>query len=221
MCFSTLLGNGWLLDDHINMMMEELSQEAENNTAMKTTVIIVSLTFAGKIKKNRRAGTYDKKEAPLLRRYEKHINEKGLEKLVSPVHINNNHWIAVFVDFKAGKIGHGKSRFQAMRKFLTFTHVLISLSIHASTLALVACALLIWIQKTEVTACHMEDRMIPLIAVLRLAIQSSISYSKNKSGMRIKLYITVFSGVNMSCSHKQTRATTKSQQQWICRYGAL
>ena len=37
LCHSTLLGNGWLSDDHINMMMEELSQEAQNNAAMKTT----------------------------------------------------------------------------------------------------------------------------------------------------------------------------------------
>ena len=39
LCLSTLLGNGWLSDDHINMMMEELSQEAQNNAAMKTTAL--------------------------------------------------------------------------------------------------------------------------------------------------------------------------------------
>ena len=113
-----LLGNWWLSDDHINMMMEELSQEVENNAAMKTTVIIAPLAFAGEIKKNRKAGTYNKKEAPLLWRYKKHIKEKGVKKLVFPVHVNNNHWIAAFVDFKAGKIGYGKSQFQVMWKFL-------------------------------------------------------------------------------------------------------
>ena len=49
LCLSTILGNGWLLDDHINMMMEEYSQEVESNMAMKTTIIITPLALAGKI----------------------------------------------------------------------------------------------------------------------------------------------------------------------------
>jgi len=109
LCLSTLLGNGWLSDDHINMMMEEFSQEVESNPAMKATIIIASLGLAGEIRKNSKTGMYGRKEAPLLRRYEKHIKEKGIEKLVFPVHVNDNHWIAAFVDFKAGKIGYGES----------------------------------------------------------------------------------------------------------------
>lgn len=89
--------------------MEEYSQEAESNAEVKARIIIAPLALAGEIRKNGKTGTYGKKEVPLLRRYEKHIKEKGIEKLVFPVHVNDNHWIAAFVDFKAGKIGYGES----------------------------------------------------------------------------------------------------------------
>ena len=83
LCLSTILGNGWLSDDHINMMMEEYSQEAESNAEVKARIIIAPLALAGEIRKNGKTGTYGKKEAPLLWLYENTSKRKGLRSSFS------------------------------------------------------------------------------------------------------------------------------------------
>ena len=108
-CLPDILGTAWLSDDHIDMMMEELTKNIATNADMMDRVMVAPLAFANEIAKNGKAGTYDKKGgAVLLCRYEKHITEKKTEKLLFPVHINKNHWIAAFIDFHNGKIGYGK-----------------------------------------------------------------------------------------------------------------
>jgi hypothetical protein len=109
-CLTTLLGNRWLSDDHINIMMEEHSHAVEEDPSLKDRVIVASLKFSEEIQNNGEIGIYEKKKgAGLLWRYEKHIKEKGIEKLLFPVHVNSNHWVAAFVDFKNGQIGYGAS----------------------------------------------------------------------------------------------------------------
>ena len=105
-----ILGTAWLSDDHIDMMMEELSKNVAADPDLRDKVMVAPLAFANEIEANGMAGTYDNKKggAVLLRRYKKHITEKETEKLLFPVNINKNHWIAAFIDFRNGKIGYGK-----------------------------------------------------------------------------------------------------------------
>lgn len=105
---TTLLGNEWLDDDHINLMMEVLSKRVEEDKKLAKKVIIAPLTLANELHNNRH-GTYLKKAgAPVLCRYEKHIKENKIDLLYFPVHVNNNHWIAAYVDFAKGRIGYGE-----------------------------------------------------------------------------------------------------------------
>ncbi|KAJ6552531.1 hypothetical protein B0H10DRAFT_1968386 [Mycena sp. CBHHK59/15] len=79
----------WLSDDHIDMMMSDLSAQA--------------------VKKGSNV-KYTKKNTPLLARYEEHIKKMGDTQLYFPIHINNNHWIAALIDFKCRLIATGDSR---------------------------------------------------------------------------------------------------------------
>jgi len=109
-CLTTLLGNGWLSDNHINMMMEEHSHAVEEDASLKDQVIVAPVEFSEEIRNNGRNRVYERKGgAGLLWKYEKRIKEKGIEELLFPVHVNGNHWVAAFVDFKNGKIGYGVS----------------------------------------------------------------------------------------------------------------
>jgi len=109
-CLPDILGTAWLTDDHIDMMMEELSKNVATNPNLRDRVMVAPLAFANEIEENGKAGTYDNKKggAVLLHRYKKQITEMKTKKLLFPVNINRNHWIAVFIDFLNGKIGYGK-----------------------------------------------------------------------------------------------------------------
>ena len=104
---TTLVGNECLDDDHINLMMEFLSQRVSKDDKPLKKIIIAPLTFANELRNNRH-GTYLKKaNAPILCRCERHIKENRIDLLYFPVHVNSNHWIAAYVDFSNGKIGCG------------------------------------------------------------------------------------------------------------------
>jgi hypothetical protein len=100
-----LLGTMWLNDDHINMMMEELSKEVAFNPGLTRKVIIAKLSFAQQVLNVN--GEYTRKNAPLLCRYEKHIKDNDTEELYFPIHINMNHWIAGRIRFKSRTISFG------------------------------------------------------------------------------------------------------------------
>jgi len=109
-CLTTLLGNGWLSDDHINIMMEEHSHAVRGDASLKDQVIVAPVQFSEEIRNNGETGIYERKKgAGLLWRYEQDIKEKGIETILFPVHANGNHWVAAFVDFKNKKIGYGES----------------------------------------------------------------------------------------------------------------
>lgn len=103
---ATLLGTMWLNDDHIDMMMEELSKEVASDPVLAKKVIIAKLFFAQKVLNS--SGKYTRKDAPLLCRYEKHIKDNDTEELYFPMHVNTNHWIAGCIHFKSRTISFGK-----------------------------------------------------------------------------------------------------------------
>ncbi|KAJ6582431.1 hypothetical protein B0H10DRAFT_2198477, partial [Mycena sp. CBHHK59/15] len=97
-----ILSHAWLSDDHIDMMMADLSARVEADPEL-----------AAKDRANKK--TYKREDTHLLARYEEHIKRTGVAQLYFPLHINNNHWIAGLVDFKQGLIGTGDSRVNSSR----------------------------------------------------------------------------------------------------------
>ncbi|KAJ6459147.1 hypothetical protein C8R47DRAFT_1028273 [Mycena vitilis] len=105
-----ILTDAWLSDDHINMMMIDLSARVAADPELAAKLLIAPLAFSEAIKTGAAKAKYTREETPLLSKYEDHIKRKCLEQLYFPVHINENHWIAGLVDFKQGLIGTGDSR---------------------------------------------------------------------------------------------------------------
>lgn len=101
-----LLGTSWLSDEHINMITEELSETLDPDLANK--VIVAPLTFSMEAENSLRSKTrtYTRQTTPLLCRYAKHIEEKGIEELYFPVHVEN-HWIAGLINFISQTISYG------------------------------------------------------------------------------------------------------------------
>lgn len=101
-----LLGTVWLNDDHIDMMMEELSKEVSSDPGLVDKVIIARLLFAQQVLNVKERYTW--KNAPLLCHYEKHIKENNAKELYFPIHVNVNHWIVGLIDFKNKTISFGQ-----------------------------------------------------------------------------------------------------------------
>ena len=102
---ATLLGTMWLNDDHIDMMMEELSKEVASDPVLVKKTIIAKLLFAQQVLHAK--GKYTRKNALLLCRYEKHIKDNNTEELYFPINVNANHWIAGCIHFKRRTISFG------------------------------------------------------------------------------------------------------------------
>ncbi|KAF8232515.1 hypothetical protein L208DRAFT_1377625 [Tricholoma matsutake] len=76
---SALLSTVWLTDDHIDMMMEQLATQIAADPKLAAKCVITLLAFS----------------------------RNDLGWLYFLVHINDNHWIAAFINFKDGTIGYG------------------------------------------------------------------------------------------------------------------
>ncbi|KAJ7659817.1 hypothetical protein DFH06DRAFT_1326842 [Mycena polygramma] len=85
-----ILSGAWLSDDHIDMMMADLSARVAADPELAAEILIAPLAFSEAIKKGAGKATYTPQETPLLSRYEEHIKK--------------------IVDFKLGLIGTGDSR---------------------------------------------------------------------------------------------------------------
>ncbi|KAJ6533907.1 hypothetical protein DFH09DRAFT_865390, partial [Mycena vulgaris] len=104
------LSNAWLTDDHIDMMIADLSARVAADPELADKVLIAPLAFAVAIMNSATAKTYDRQTSTLLARYTEEIKTKGLTHLYFPLHVHTNHWIAGLVDLKQGLIRTGDSR---------------------------------------------------------------------------------------------------------------
>ena len=100
----TFLSNGWLNDNHIDMMIESLLRELDATEK----VTIAPCHFATQIVEWA-TGKGNNQGHGLRHQYQKLVKEKKLHKLFFPVHIQSNHWIGAFVDFVEGKVGYGEN----------------------------------------------------------------------------------------------------------------
>jgi Ulp1 protease family, C-terminal catalytic domain len=113
-----LLGTTWLNDDHIDMMIEDLSKEVTSNPGLAEKVIIAKLSFAQQVLNVN--GKYMWQTAPLLCHYEKHIKENDIEELYFPIHVNTNHWIAGLIHLKNHTISF--SKFSSINCIYMYSH---------------------------------------------------------------------------------------------------
>ena len=107
---SRLLGTLWLSDDHMNMMMEDLTIEKKTRT-LPSGVQIATLWFANQVG---RVGTDPDTAAALsknkvFQKYEEDAREERVEQLYFPLHVNENNWVAGLVDFARKRIMFGES----------------------------------------------------------------------------------------------------------------
>ncbi|KAF7424768.1 hypothetical protein PC9H_010079 [Pleurotus ostreatus] len=94
----------WFSTDHMDMAAEELALRIAqpSKTLVAPVAFANDLISAIEFKKS-----YSKQHTPLLCRYEREIDKKKLDKLYFPLHVNGNHWIAGFIDFKTRTFGYG------------------------------------------------------------------------------------------------------------------
>ncbi|KAF9493217.1 hypothetical protein BDN71DRAFT_1432673 [Pleurotus eryngii] len=102
-----MLGDLWISDEHINLMVELISHGIEQDEASNTkfvTLLDVSTTILVH-------GSKQKTESTKLQLQwcKNTVTSKNTQHMYLPVHINGNHWIAVFVDFKHRKYGYSDS----------------------------------------------------------------------------------------------------------------
>jgi hypothetical protein len=100
------LGTLWLSDNHINMMVEELTMQQTFETSK--WVQIATLSFADQVGRVGDAhGAIALSKKKVFHQYETDAKEGRLEKLYFPLHVNANHWIAGVVDFGHKRIVFG------------------------------------------------------------------------------------------------------------------
>jgi len=106
---SAMLSNEWLNDDHINMMMEELTQGLKSSINSKDKVMIAPLELSNELAQTRGCKQiYSRTSTPFLYLYAKRIQEKKTWRLYIPVHVNQNHWIVAYVDLENREISYGE-----------------------------------------------------------------------------------------------------------------
>lgn len=105
---SMLLSTVWLSDDHIDMMMEELAAQIAADPKLAAECVVAPLGFSSVIKAANFKKRYTKRDTPLLCCYADHVKENNLWWLYFPIHINDNHWVVGFINFKDVTFGYGK-----------------------------------------------------------------------------------------------------------------
>ncbi|KAL5536122.1 MARS2_3 [Sanghuangporus sanghuang] len=104
-----LLSNKWLSDSHIDMLLEVLTERANNN-GICTDVLFAPCIFQQYILQayDQRSST-NKRNIPLLEHYCQEFMAGRKQRLFFIAHINNNHWVPWKFDHSKGILGHGDS----------------------------------------------------------------------------------------------------------------
>lgn len=107
--FTRLLGDGWLSTGLLQMMVEELSTHTKIDAKIAANTIIAGPHFAQTlVSALDRDLPYARNTTQLLSCYEPNLKSLKKEKLYFPTHINENHWIAMHVDFVKHEYSYGE-----------------------------------------------------------------------------------------------------------------
>ncbi|KAF8228740.1 hypothetical protein L208DRAFT_1066500, partial [Tricholoma matsutake] len=119
---SMLLSTVWLSDDHIDMMMEELAAQIAADPKLAAECVVAPLGFSSVIKAANFKKRYTKRDTPLLCCYADHVKENNLWWLYFPIHINDNHWVVGFINFKDVTFGYGNPQVTRLQNTSSHQH---------------------------------------------------------------------------------------------------
>lgn len=105
--FTKLFRNQWLSNDLLDMMVTHLATRLKKNGDSR--IIIGALSFSESVLRAAKDGNYTPERAPQLARYTASLKEGGYERMLFPLFMNDNHWIAVELDLKKQEILYGTS----------------------------------------------------------------------------------------------------------------
>ena len=107
--FTKLLGSEWISTSLVQMMVDNLCTRVRADPQVASSTIIGGPGFAQTLdhafldKK-----IYSRTTTPLLCRYEQHIKDTNMEHFYFPAHVNTNHWITVYTNFKKQEFSYGE-----------------------------------------------------------------------------------------------------------------
>jgi hypothetical protein len=107
--FTRLLGSHWISTSLVQMMVDNLCTRVRADPQVVSSTMIGGPWFAQTLdhalldKK-----TFSRTTTPLLCRYEQHIKDNNMEHFYFPVHVNTNHWITVYINFKKREYSYGE-----------------------------------------------------------------------------------------------------------------
>ncbi|KAF4590802.1 hypothetical protein EYR40_009399 [Pleurotus pulmonarius] len=101
-----LLGTAWLSDEHIDLMIEVISDRIKEEGVRTSIVAPLNLSASITLRGTKKETASSKRQ---LDEIKSEIQSKGVTRMYFPVHVNGNHWIAAFVDFERRTYGYGDS----------------------------------------------------------------------------------------------------------------
>ncbi|KAH7906400.1 hypothetical protein BJ138DRAFT_1016289 [Hygrophoropsis aurantiaca] len=104
-----LLSEQWLDDDIINMAMNHLNTRTHLHRNISKTTIIAPLQFSANLISADRYPQAQAVALPYMHHYTEIFKSGQRTILYFPAHVNNNHWIALCVDFDQKTLRYGQS----------------------------------------------------------------------------------------------------------------
>lgn len=104
---AVMLSDEWWSDEHIDMCTTYLAQRARSDPSLRKSTVVACLRFTQELEAAARRNTYGKSASLFLQHYKSLFLDHGRERLLFPVHMNGNHWIAMEINFCKRTIRHG------------------------------------------------------------------------------------------------------------------
>lgn len=102
-----MLSDEWWSDEHIDMCVTYLAQRVHVDPLLSETTVVARLRFMQEVEAAARQKAYGRDACSFLKHYKALFLEHGCKRLLFPVHMNGNHWIAMEIDFCKKTIRHG------------------------------------------------------------------------------------------------------------------
>ena len=102
-----LLSDNWIDDEIVNMSMNDIAARVYLDPVLSKTTAVATLALQNEMEKAFKSGDYS--ACVLLNRLAEEFKEgKHRRWLYFPAHVNQNHWVAMLIDFEAKMIWYGE-----------------------------------------------------------------------------------------------------------------
>jgi hypothetical protein len=99
-----LLSDRWISDDIIQMLLEWMRIRANSSGTATSGAFICNLHFQTAVRSCQKSGDFN---STYLKRIHKLVEQSKHTHLYTILHVNDNHWIALCIDFQRKTIAHG------------------------------------------------------------------------------------------------------------------